>query len=186
MKKAFFIIPLLGIGFLSASCTWVFKENDSWMERFGTPELLLENAMDESEITLDDEKNQHKDEGNGIRDAIKSIAPFQQIDEVDPPKDVPYFTYQANWVPATSGPNFNYLSLWQSGFVRIHHKSSLGPHCYLCFSVSEEKAAPLVQTVFSLFKAREAKGGQSRCNNACEKGPTDRARRPGCCNRSVK
>lgn len=150
MKNKLIYLPLISLSLCLTACPFSFGDNGEWKKKYGTPELLLENANDECYVYLYDEENWFKDKENTIREAIKDVAPFASGDKQSPPQDVRYFTYQANWVPATSGPNYEHLSIWRNGFVRIDHKTSLGPHEYLYFSIDEEKAAPLVDLVFSM------------------------------------
>ena len=153
MKNKLFYLPLISLSLCLTACPFSFSDNGEWKKTYGTPELLLENARDESHVYLYDDQNPFKDEGNIIRDAIKEVAPFESNDNHSIPKDTQYFTYQAKWVPATTGPNYEHLSIWENGFVRIHHKSSLGPHQYLYFSINQEQAAQLVDLVFSFINS---------------------------------
>ena len=150
MKNILLYASFISISLSITSCPFSFGDGGAWKERFGTPELLLENARDESYVYLYTDESPFQDNGNIIKEAIKSIAPFEENDSKTVPKDTQYFTYQAEWVPATTGPNYVHLSIWKNGFVRIDHKSSLGPHEYLYFSVDEEKASTLVDLVFSM------------------------------------
>ena len=155
MKNKLLYLPFISLSLLLTACPFSFNDGGAWKDRFGTPELLLENATDRSNVYLYDDQKQFKDEDHAIRDAIKDIAPFEESDNHSVPKDVRYFTYEASWVPATTGPNYEHLSIWENGFVRIEHKSSLGPYEHLYFSVSEEKASLLVDWVFSVINAHE-------------------------------
>ena len=150
MKSKFLFIPLTLFSLSLTACPFRLNDGGKWKERFGTPELLLENATDEAYIYLNDDSAFVVDKDNVVKEAMKKAAPFENNDSHSLPKDTRYFTYQAEWVPATTGPNYEYLSIWENGFVRIDHKSSLGPHEYLYFSISEEKAFSLVELVFSL------------------------------------
>ena len=153
MNKKLLHVPLIGLSLYLTACRFSFGDNGEWKKTYGTPELLLKNAKDESYVYLYDNQNQFMDENNVIREAIKEVGPFENSDNHSIPKDIRYFTYEASWVPATTGPNYEHLSIWQNGFVRIDHKSSLGPHEYLYFSIDEEKANQLVDLVFSIIKA---------------------------------
>ena len=150
MKNKLGYLSLISLTFCLTACPFRFSDGGAWKNRFGTPELLLENASDECCVYLYDDQNQFIDENNNIREEIKDAAPFESSDNHSVPSDIRYFTFEASWVPATTGPNINQLSIWENGFVRIHHKSSLGPHEYLYFSLAEEKAEYLVDLVFSL------------------------------------
>ena len=152
MKNKIFYLPLISLSLCLTACPFRFSDNGAWKERYGTPELLLENAMDDAYVYLYDDQNYFEDEDSVIKDAIKEAAPFENGNSQSTPKDIKYFTYVANWTPATTGPNYVHLSIWKNGFVRIHRKSSLGPHEYLYFSTSEEKATVLVDMVFSMLE----------------------------------
>ena len=156
MKNKIVYIPFICLSLCLTACPFRFDDGDEWKERYGTPELLLENAKDESCVYLyEDEKQQGIDYENIVREAIKDAAPFEESDNHSVPENVRYFTYEASWIPATTGPNYEHLSIWENGFVRIEHKSSLGPYEHLYFSVSEEKASLLVDWVFSVINAHE-------------------------------
>ena len=150
MSKARYpFFPIVALSFFVSSCDFFLIENDGWKTRFGTPELVLENAQNEAYVYLYEDENQFIDKDNLIKEMIKGIAPFEEADTKPIPDGIRYFTYQASWVPATSGPNINELSIWKNGFVRIHHKASLGSHKYLYFSCGEDKSSILVDYVFS-------------------------------------
>ena len=155
MQKALLLFPFVGIATLLASCLFSFGDNGEWKKNYGTPELLLENARSEAYVYLYEDQNQFKDKGDVIKDALKEASPYTEAQAKSIPQDVAYFTYEAKWTPATSGPNYEHLSIWKDGYVRIHHKTSLGPHEYLYFSLPEAKAASLVEWVFSIAPVSE-------------------------------
>ena len=148
LRKGFFLFSLLSLPLVVHACPFSFGDNGEWKKEFGTPELLLENAMDEAYVYLYEDQGDYRDKGNLIKEAIVEAAPFTENQSHDIPKEVRYFTYQASWVASTSGPNYDRLSIWRNGFVRIDHKTSLGPHEYLYFSIEEAKAVRLVDFVF--------------------------------------
>jgi len=152
-NRPIFFIPLISLSFLLTACPFSFSDNGEWKKNYGTPELLLENSKNESYVYLYENQDQYEDKDNIIRDAIKEVAPFIENDSHSVPNNIPFFTYEATWTPATTGPNYNHLSIWQNGFVRIDHKSSLGPHEYLYFSIDEGEATQLVDFVFSIINA---------------------------------
>lgn len=152
MKNKFIFIPLIALSFYLTACPFSFGDKGEWKKMYGTPELLLENAKDQSYVYLYEDKNQFKDENNVIREAIKNTCSFESNKNKKVPNDLKYFTYEASWIPATSGPNYDHLSIWENGFVRIDHKPSLGFHEYLYFSIDEVKALELVNFVFLLIE----------------------------------
>ena len=153
MKRKLLAIPFIALSLTLTACPFSLSENDEWKKSLGKPELLLENSKNESYVYLYEDQHQYKDTNNIIREAIKEAAPFEEINSRSVPDDVRFFTYEASWIPATSGPNYEHLSIWQNGFVRIDHKKSLGSHKYLYFSIDEEKATTLVELVFSIIDA---------------------------------
>ena len=156
MKNKLGYLSLISLTFCLTACPFRFSDGGAWKNRFGTPELLLENASDECYFYLyEDESQYFKDYENKLRESIKDAAPFESSDNHSVPNDIRYFTFQASWVPATSGPNIDRLSIWENGFVRIHHKSSLGPHAYEYFSIDEAKALELVDFVFSTIESNK-------------------------------
>ena len=152
MKAKLFLIPVLSCSLLLNAC---FLEGDEWKEKYGTPELLLENAYDKACVYLYEDQKQFYDDNNLIKEAIIAVEPFEKASSFKIPKDVRYFTFEAKWQPATSGPNYEHLNIWENGYVRIHHKASLGAHKYEYFSLNEEKAAALVDYVFTLIEANK-------------------------------
>ena len=143
-----FLCPLA----LCLSSCFLFND-DEWRTKYGTPELLLENAGDKARVYLNANGTEDgaygiSDEDKTVRDVVLSVGPFTSI-EPRQPTSCRYFTYEALWTPATSGPNYERLSIWEDGLARIHHKYSLGPHVYLCFALDKEKALGLVDFVFS-------------------------------------
>ena len=148
MNHKVFYLPLVSLSLCLTSC-FSFGDNGEWKKKFGTPELMLENAKDEAYVYFDDDKKWFIDTDDEIKEAIKAVAPFESSNPRSIPQDIRYFTYEAMWTPATSGPNYEHLSIWENGFVQIDHKTSLGPHEYLYFTIAEAKAAPLVDLVFS-------------------------------------
>ena len=154
-KKRFLCIPFLSLSLALSACT--FGDGGKWKEEFGTPELVLEHAMEECYVFLYEKQDEYcKDEGNLIKEAIAKAAPFTESEYRAQSSDIRYFTYQASWVAATSGPNYVHLAIWQNGFVRIDHKTSLGPHEYLYFSITPDKAISLVDYVFSTIESKAA------------------------------
>ena len=91
------------------------------------------------------------DDDFAVKEAILASGPFEQINRKEPVSDR-YFTYLAYWQPATSGPNFCNMSIWDDGLIRIHHKTSLGPDDYLYFSMDGDKASKLNDMVFSFLR----------------------------------
>lgn len=147
MKKSLFYIPLIGLFFTLTACPFSF-EDDDWIEEFGTPELLLNNASENAYVYLYEEGERFLDSDDLIKNALIDAAPYMSIEKREASSER-YFTYEAKWLPATSGPNYEHLIIYDDGFVVVHHKASLGPHKYRYFSISEAKAKLLNDLVFS-------------------------------------
>ena len=149
MKNKLLYINLVSLSFLLTACPFSLGDNGEWKKKYGTPELILENSWVNNVYLYNDQSYFH-DEENVIREALKQAAPYEKASKRSVPKDMRYFTYEGVWKAATTGPNYEHLSVWENGYVRTDHKSSLGPHEYLYFSISEEKATYLVDLVFSI------------------------------------
>ena len=147
MKKRLAFLPVAFMPFLLSSCLF-FSESDEWKQRYGTPELLLENSKDEAYCYVGEEGTDFRDVNNVIREALKAAAPYANTNQGSS-KAERFFAYEGMWMPATSGPNYNRLYVWDDGFVRIDHKSSLGPHVYLSFSISSSQATLLNDLAYS-------------------------------------
>lgn len=145
MTKKLTAIVLVPIVFALTGC---FGDDGSWKEKYGTPELFLENVQEIPSLYLYENESRFSDTNFEVRDLIKESGPFEEIEKRSPTSQR-YFTYEAFWQPATSGPNYCNMSIWDDGLIRIDHKSSLGPHGYLYFSMDEAKASRLNDFVFS-------------------------------------
>lgn len=144
MKKVMFFIPLLITSIGLTGCS-LFND-DSWKKEYGTPELFLENIK-EGLLYLYDNQNQTTDTDDEIKTTLSLSGPYEET-KTKKPTSEKYFTYQAYWQPATSGPNYCNMSVWDDGFIKIHHKNSLGPHQYTYFTMDAEKATIVVNMVF--------------------------------------
>lgn len=151
MKNKLFYLPLISLSLSLTACPFSLLENDEWKDKFGTPELLLQNASINSHVYLYEEDNCYLDEDYAIRNALIEASPYAKTQK-SKTKEERYFTYEAKIVPATSGPNYEHLLVYESGLVIIHHKASLGAHKYLYFSLPKEKASYLNDLVFSILE----------------------------------
>ena len=151
MEKIRFLLPLSLLCFSLGSCT--LFEDDAWKEEYGSPELFLAQVTEVTKwngtVYLLDSGHWTPDEGFAIKEAILASGPFEAIGEKEPATDR-YFTYVAYWQPATSGPNFCNMSIWEDGLIRIHHKKSLGPDGFLYFSMDGDKASEINDMVVSI------------------------------------
>ena len=144
MKHKHITLVLISMAFILTSCLF---DDGSWKDEYGTPELFLENVKGVPNLYLYENENQYPDTDFEILNLIKEAGPFEIISKRNPTKDR-YFTYEAYWQPATSGPNYCTMSIWEDGFIRIDHKNSLGPHGYVYFSMDETKASYINDVVF--------------------------------------
>lgn len=151
MIKKLLIVPLFLLATTLSSCT--FKDDESWKEKFGTPELFLNNAYGYKYVykyyRFEDE-NKYSDTDDTILSAIKEAGPFEKSTEKDNYVER-FFTYDGFRFDSTMGINYCIMSIWDDGYVQIHHKSALGPHSYLHFSIAEDKAIQLNDLVFNLL-----------------------------------
>lgn len=151
MIKKMLIVPLFLLATTLSSC--IFKDDGSWKEKFGTPELFLTNAYGYKYVykyyRFEDE-NKYSDADNTILNAIKEAGPFESSTEKDDYAER-FFTYDGFRTDSTAGQNYCIMSIWDDGYVQIHHKSALGPHSYLHFSIAADKATALNDFVFNLF-----------------------------------
>lgn len=143
-------IPFIALSLTLTACPFSFGDNDAWKEEWGTPELFLQNAKGKTYVYLYEKEGQFLDNNYEIRDLIKESGPFESIDKRNPTTDR-YFTYEGYWQPATSGPNYCNMSIWDDGLIRIHHKYSLGSHSYLYFSMDSSKAFTINDRVFEIL-----------------------------------
>lgn len=149
MKNRLLLIPLISMSFTLTACPFSFGDPNEWKKERGTPELFLDNVTGNKYVYLYDEnsKNYTKDEDLSIRDLIKESGPFESSNQSSSTAER-YFTYQGYWQAATSGPNYCYMSIWEDGLIKIHHKYSLGAHAYLYFSMDPIKASHINDVVF--------------------------------------
>ena len=147
MKNKLLLVPFIPLLFTLTACPFSFEDNDEWKEKYGTPELFLENIEGHAYVYMYEKEGQYSDSDFVIRNLIKESGPFESIEKRNPTADR-YFTYEGYWQPATSGPNYCNMSIWDDGLIRIDHKKSLGSHKYLYFSMDADKAANINNFVF--------------------------------------
>ena len=150
MKRKLLVIPFIALSLTLTACPFSFGDNDAWKEEWGTPELFLQNVKGKTYVYLYEKEGQYLDNNYEIRDLIKESGPFESIDKRNPTTDR-YFTYEGYWKPATSGPNYCNMSIWDDGLIRIDHKKSLGSHKYLYFSMDADKAFTINDRVFEIL-----------------------------------
>lgn len=125
--------------------------NDDWKKKFGTPELFLESAKQHPGYSDylylgDNNKEKGNDTNAEINQALLECAPFAESKNKKSSVDT-YFTYENFLSNATSGPNYCLMCVYTDGFIRIDHKSSLGPHQYAYFSMDATKAEEIYDKV---------------------------------------
>ena len=150
MRVKNLFISFISIPLLLSSC--IFFSDDSWKEEYGTPELFFES------VTNEDRAHVYKNDYNGdyivdygfaIKNMILESGPFVETNNkvVRAERTI---IYEAYWQPATSGPNYCHLSLYEDGFIQILHKNSLGPYQYVYFAMDSLKANNIVDLVFNM------------------------------------
>ena len=144
------VIPFIALSLTLTACPFSFDDNDEWKEKYGTPELFLENIEGHTYVYMYEKEGQYSDSDFVIRNLIKESGPFESIEKRNPTADR-YFTYEGYWQPATSGPNYCNMSIWDDGLIRIDHKKSLGSHRYLYFSMDADKAFTINDRVFEIL-----------------------------------
>ena len=154
MKNKLLLAPFISLLFTLTACPFSFRDNDEWKEKWGTPELFLENIAGHAYVYMYEKEGQYSDRDFVIRDLIKQSGPFESVEKRNPTVDR-YFTYEGYWQPATSGPNYCNMSIWDDGLIRIHHKYSLGSHKYLYFSMDADKAVNINNVVFEKLSSTE-------------------------------
>ena len=149
MKNKLLSLLFIPITLSLSSCIF---DDGSWKEEYGTPELFLERVTEYSNLYLYENEVQYPDVDFEVRDLIKESGPFESISQRNPTTER-YFTYEAYWQPATSGPNYCNMSIWDDGLVKIHHKNSLGSHGYVYFSMDADKASYINDVVFEKLRS---------------------------------
>lgn len=141
MKNRLLFIPIAAIVISMASCDFT---DDAWREKYGTPELFLSQVGGEyhQETLLLGEETYDADFNYEIKDALLASGPFETRNNKDEGTGR-CFTYRAYWQPATTGPNYCLMDVWDNGYLRITHKRSIGFKQYAYFSMNEEKATSL-------------------------------------------
>ena len=150
MKKHIIVAPLFFVALSLTGCN-LFASKD-WEEKYGTPELFLsvveEKGRHYNTIHKYNETEEDYDYGYEVRDALLSAAPFEKVSKKKKVSEK-YFTYYHLISPANSGPNYCQMSIYDDGYIKIDHKSSLGPHQYLYFTMDEQKASEIVDFTFT-------------------------------------
>ena len=141
MKNKLLFLPVAAIVLSLTGCIF----DDEWRKEYGTPELFLNAVQDgdyHNESLIVDDEEQIVDYDYEIRDALLESGPFETRNNKDNGKGRS-FTYQAYWQPATTGPNYCLMDIWDNGYLRITHKRSIGYKQYAYYSMSEEKATSI-------------------------------------------
>lgn len=151
MKKFFLFIPVLAVTMSITGCIFDFSDDDSWKKEYGSPDLFLQTVLNgdyQTNVYLYENQNQSEDLNKEIANFISKLGPFEEstkkIDTVER-----YFTYEGFWQPATSGPNYCNMCIWDDGYIVINHKRSLGRLQSVYFSMDSSKALEAVDFVFN-------------------------------------
>ena len=156
MKK---IVAILTLPLLVSSLSSCFPDDGKWKEEYGNPVLFMESVIKMNNpqhygscYYLYENSSRNLDEEYTIATEIKDAGPFSEAKKKEVGSER-YITYQAYWTPATSGPNYCNLALYEDGFIEIVHKKSLGPYGYLYFEMDEMKAKYVVDSAFALTES---------------------------------
>ena len=141
MKSRLLFIPIAAIALSMTGC--IFDDNE-WRKEYGTPELFLSQVVGDyhSETLLLGEESYGEDNNYEIRDALIEAGPYEARNNKDEGTGR-CFTYQAYWQPATTGPNYCLMDVWDNGYLRITHKRSIGFKQYVYFTMDETKATSI-------------------------------------------
>lgn len=147
MARRNVIIPLISMSLSLCGC--VFFSNGEWKKSYGTPELFLNQVSEHwcYIYTYDNRSELAPDSNLQVRDMMANSGPFEET-ALTSSKQERFFTYEIYISPATSGPNYCTMSLYDDGFIKIDYKSSLGPHQFAYFTMNEDKATSLIDLVF--------------------------------------
>ncbi len=153
MKKCFFLVPIF-LMFTLSGCIFTYDDGE-WKGQFGDPELFINNILGiegDEEIFLYGKKEDGYrgiDTDCVVAHSILESGPFTKSENKSARVER-YFIYQAYWQPATTGPNYCNMAIYDDGFIEIHHKNSIGPHSYLYFTMDKTKANSVVDLAFSI------------------------------------
>lgn len=148
MKKHIIAAPLFFVALSLSSCS--FFNNKDWVEKYGTPELFLDCVVIEnSSIRMyNEEIGEDYDYEYEVKDALLNAGPFEKTSKKRKVSEK-YFTYYHLISPANSGPNYCQMSIYDDGYIKIDHKSSLGSHQYAYLTMDAQKASEIVDFTFS-------------------------------------
>ena len=160
MKKAVALFVFLLLASSLSSCV---HDDGKWKEEYGNPILFMDSVIKANHpyhygscfYHYDLNTSKNLDEEFVVANAAKDAGPFSETKKKDN-RSERFFTYQAYWTPATSGPNYCNLALYEDGFVEIVHKTSLGPYGYLYFETDAAKAKYVVDMAFELLQAQHS------------------------------
>ena len=153
MRKCFLLLPLVATSL--SGC--IFSDDDSWKKEYGTPELFFRRILEDNyqpRIYLYENTDQTIDETRAIATFLSNAGPFEETTKKADTVER-YFTYEAYWQAATSGPNYCNMSLWDDGYLVINHKRSLGRLQSVYFSMDVKKASQAV--TFAFTKVEQSK-----------------------------
>lgn len=148
MKKWCYFLPLL---LMTTSLSGCIFDDDSWKEDYGTPETLLNTVLNDlyiPRVYLYEDEKQTEDEDYVITNYILKAGPFEETKQKQATSEK-YFTFEAFWQPATSGPNYCNMQVYDDGYIVINHKKSLGRLQSVYFSMDSVKSLDIVEFVFN-------------------------------------
>lgn len=170
MKQGILWITVLTMAFSLGRCS----DDDSWKKEYGTPDLFLQTVVNgnyKPNIYRYEHENQTRDEGLEVAQRIAASGPFKESQKKDTTAER-YFTYEAFWQAATSGPNYCTMSIWEDGYLAINHKRSLGSLQSVYYSLDASKAAAVVDFAFQkIAESIETSLASSSCIRPFSIGP---------------
>lgn len=81
------VIPFIALSLTLTACPFSFDDNDEWKEKYGTPELFLENIEGHAYVYMYEKEGQYSDSDFVIRNLIKESGPFESIEKRNPTAD---------------------------------------------------------------------------------------------------
>lgn len=138
MKKRLLFIPVAAVALSLSACK---LDDTEWRKDYGTPELFLNSLSGEhhSETLIVNDESIGIDYNYEIKNAILASGPFEERNNKDDGTGR-YFTYRAYYRTDATGENYCSMDIWDNGYLKITHKTSVGPKHYAYFSMDEEKA----------------------------------------------
>ena len=79
MKNKLILASFIPLLLTLTGCPFSFSDTDEWKEKYGTPELFLENVEGFAYVYMYEKEGQYSDSDFVIRNLIKESGPFESI-----------------------------------------------------------------------------------------------------------